>query len=119
HASAQETPGTPAAGNNTRARLTPPAIANAKKEAADNQTLIDEQATAANAKPFTLQPWDWALYAEQVRKARFGFDQSEVKPYFELNDVLRDGVFYAAHELYGIEFKEGDDLRMCRADVRV
>jgi len=119
YALADETAGTPAAVNKILARLAPPAMANAKKEAADNQKLIDEQATAANAKPFTLQPWDWAFYAEQVRKARFGFDQSEVKPYFELNHVLQDGVFYAAHELYGLDFKERHDLRMYRPDVRV
>jgi len=116
---ADETAGTPAAVNQMLARLVPPAIANAKKEAADNQKLIDEQANAANGKPFPLQPWDWAFYAEQVRKARFGFDESQVKPYFELNRVLQDGLFYAAHELYGLNFKERHDLPVYQPDVRV
>jgi peptidyl-dipeptidase Dcp len=111
--------GTPAAVNQMLARLVPPAIANAKKEAADNQKLIDQQARAGNAKPFTLEPWDWAFYAEQVRKARFGFDQSEVKPYFEMNRVMQDGLFYAAHELYGLSFKERHDLPVYQPDVRV
>ena len=119
YALADETAGTPAAVNQMLARLVPPALANARKEAADNQKLIDEQAATAHSKPFPLQPWDWAFYAEQVRKARFGFDQSEVKPYFELNRVLQDGVFYAAHELYGLDFKERHDLPMYRSDVRV
>jgi peptidyl-dipeptidase Dcp len=111
--------GTPAAVNQMLARLVPPAIANAKKEAADNQKLIDQQAGAGHGKPFTLEPWDWAFYAEQVRKARFGFDQAEVKPYFELNHVMQDGVFYAAHELYGLSFKERHDLPVYQPDVRV
>ncbi len=111
--------GTPAAVNQMLARLVPPAIANARKEAADNQKLIDQQAGAGHGKPFTLEPWDWAFYAEQVRKARFGFDQAEVKPYFELNRVMQDGVFYAAHELYGLSFKERHDLPVYQPDVRV
>lgn len=119
YALADETAATPAAVNQMLSRLVPPAIANAEKEAAENQRLIDQQATAANGKSFSLQPWDWAFYAEQVRKARFGFDESEVKPYFELNRVLQDGVFYAAHELYGLTFKERHDLPMYRSDVRV
>jgi peptidyl-dipeptidase Dcp len=119
YALADATAGTPAAVNEMLARLVPPAIANAKKEASENQKLIDEQASAANGKPFTLEPWDWAFYAEQVRKARFGFDESEVKPYFELNRVLQDGVFYAAHELYGLDFKERHDLPAYQPDVRV
>ncbi len=116
---ADETAGTPAAVRQMLTRLVPAAIANAKKEAADNQKLIEEQARAGNTQPFTLEPWDWAFYAEQVRKARFGFDQSEVKPYFELNRVMQDGLFYAAHELYGLTFKERTDLTAYRPDVRV
>ncbi|MFB3812613.1 MAG: M3 family metallopeptidase [Terriglobales bacterium] len=119
YALADQTAGTPAAVNEMLSRLVPSAVANAKKEAAENQKLIEEQARAANTEPFTLQPWDWAFYAEQARKARFGFDQSEVKPYFELNHVLQDGVFYAAHELYGLNFKERQDLPVYHPDVRV
>lgn len=119
YALADQTARTPAAVNQMLARLVPPALANAKKEAADNQKLIDEQARANNGKPFTLEAWDWSFYAEQVRKTRFGFDQSEVKPYFEMSRVLQDGVFYAAHELYGLNFKERHDLPVYQPDVRV
>lgn len=119
YALADQAAGTPTAVNQMLARLVPPALANAKKEAADNQKLIEEQAAASNGKPFQLEAWDWAFYAEQVRKFRFGFDQSEVKPYFEMNRVLQDGVFYAAHELYGLNFKERHDLPVYQPDVRV
>lgn len=116
---ADETAGTPAAVNQMLARLVPPALSNAEKEAFDNQKLIEEQARAAHGQPFILQPWDWAFCAEQVRKARFGFDQSEVKPYFELNRVMQDGLFYAARELYGLNFRERRDLPVYQPDVRV
>ncbi|AMP02373.1 peptidase M3 family protein [Collimonas arenae] len=114
-----ETAGTPAAVNRMLAQLAPAAAANAHKEAAEIQKLIDRQAKAAHTKPFKLQPWDWAFYAEQVRKARYNFDETQVKPYFELNHVLKDGVFYAAHELYGVTFKERSDLPVYQQDVRV
>lgn len=116
---ADNTAATPAAVNQMLARLVPPAIANAKKEAADIQEAIENQAKAGKGESFTLQPWDWAFYAEQVRKSRFGFDESEVKPYFELNRVMQDGLFYAAHELYGLNFKERHDLPVYQSDVRV
>jgi peptidyl-dipeptidase Dcp len=66
-----------------------------------------------------LAPWDWAYYAEQLRRARFDFDQAQVKPYFELEHVLRDGVFYAAQQLFGLQFKERTDLPVYHPDVRV
>ncbi len=68
---------------------------------------------------FKLQPWDWDFYAEQVRKAKYDLNDAEVKPYFELNNVLENGVFYAAHQLYGITFKERKDIPVYQADVRV
>jgi peptidyl-dipeptidase Dcp len=114
-----ETAGTPDAVNRMLAQLAPAAAANARKEAAVMQQLIDRQAKASHTKPFKLQPWDWAFYAEQVRKARYSFDESQIKPYFELNHVLQDGVFYAAHELYGLSFKERTDLPVYQQDVRV
>ncbi|MEO6918002.1 MAG: M3 family metallopeptidase [Collimonas sp.] len=115
----EETAGTPAAVNKMLAQLAPPAAANARKEAAAMQQLIDRQAKAKHGKPFKLQPWDWGFYSEQVRKARYNFDESQIKPYFELNNVLQDGVFYAAHELYGLTFKERTDLPVYQQDVRV
>jgi peptidyl-dipeptidase Dcp len=116
---ADNTAANPAAVNKMLAGLVPPAIANAKKEAAEIQKVIDDEAKASKRESFTLQPWDWSYYAEQVRKARFGFDQAEVKPYFEMNRVMNDGLFYAAHELYGISFKERHDLPVYHPDVRV
>jgi peptidyl-dipeptidase Dcp len=68
---------------------------------------------------FTLEPWDWFFYSEQVRKAHYDFDQAQVAPYFELERVMHDGLFYAAHELYGLSFKERKDLPVYQPDVRV
>lgn len=114
-----ESAGTPEAVHQMLAKLAPVAVAQARREAADIQQLIDAQQKADHAKTFTLEPWDWAFYAGQVRKARYDFDQGDVKPYFELDRVLRDGVFFAAHELYGLSFKERSDLKAYRDDVRV
>jgi len=94
--------------------LVPASTANAASEAKDIQALIDAQHGG-----FTVEPWDWEFYAEQVRKARYDFDEAQVKPYFELNNVLENGVFYAAHELYGLTFKERKDIPVYQTDVRV
>ncbi len=94
--------------------LVPAATDKARAEAADIQKLIDAQKGG-----FQLQPWDWNFYANQVRKAQFNLDSDEVKPYFELNRVLADGVFFAANELYGLTFKERHDLPVYQPDVRV
>jgi peptidyl-dipeptidase Dcp len=95
-------------------KLIPAATAKAKVEAADIQAVIDQQKGG-----FKLAPWDWNYYAEQVRKAKYDLDENEIKPYFELDKVLKDGVFYAANQLYGLTFKERKDLPVCQADVRV
>jgi len=113
-----ETAGTPAAVNKLLGDLAPPAIAKAKREGAELQALIDQQAKAQHAPAFKLEAWDWAFYAEQLRKARYAYDEAQVKPYFELNRVLIDGVFYAATQFYGITFKERHDLPLYRSDVR-
>jgi peptidyl-dipeptidase Dcp len=94
--------------------LVPAATAKAAAEAADIQAAID-----ASGGGFKLQPWDWQLYAEQVRKAKYDLDEDQVKPYFELDRVLNDGVFYAANQLYGLTFKERHDLPVYQPDVRV
>jgi peptidyl-dipeptidase Dcp len=94
--------------------LVPASTAKAKSEAKDIQDLIAKQGGG-----FQLQPWDWNFYSEQVRKAKYDLDAAQVKPYFELNRVLEDGVFYAAHELYGISFKERKDIPVYQPDVRV
>lgn len=96
------------------AQLAPPAVANARKEAADLQAVID-----AEGGGFQLQPWDWDYYSEKVRAARYAFDAAQVRPYFEMNRVLEDGVFYAATQLFGITFHERTDLPKYHEDTRI
>jgi len=95
-------------------KLVPAATAKAKGEAKEIQDLIDKQKGG-----FKLEPWDWNFYSEQVRKAKFNIDESQIKPYFELNKVLQNGVFYAANQLYGLTFKERHDLPVWQVDVKV
>jgi peptidyl-dipeptidase Dcp len=94
--------------------IVPAATAKAAREAKDIQAVIDTQKGG-----FQLQPWDWEFYAEQVRKARYNLDDEQVKPYFELYNVLQNGVFYAANQLYGLTFKERHDFPVYQPDVRV
>jgi peptidyl-dipeptidase Dcp len=119
YALADESAATPAAAHELLLKIVPAALARAKSDAADLQQLIETQAKSQAKPSFTLQPWDWELYAEKLRKARYEFDQSQVAPYFELNRVVEDGVFYAAHELYGLTFKERKELPVYQPDVRV
>jgi peptidyl-dipeptidase Dcp len=105
---------TPEAALNFVSALAPGATAKAAAEAKDIQDLIDKQNGG-----FKVQPWDWEFYSEQVRKAKYDLNQDEIKPYFELNNVLQNGVFYAANKLYGITFKERHDIPVYQADVRV
>ncbi|HYL00204.1 MAG TPA: M3 family metallopeptidase [Steroidobacteraceae bacterium] len=114
-----ESAGNPAAVADMIRQVAPAALKRAAAEAADIQKLIDAQAAARAVPSFTLQPWDWSFYAEQVRKAHYDFDQAQVAPYFELERVLHDGLFYAAHELYGLSFTERRDLPVYQPDVRV
>jgi peptidyl-dipeptidase Dcp len=94
--------------------LVPGATSRAAREAADIQSLIDSQNGG-----FKLEPWDWNFYAEQVRKAKYDLNESEIKPYFELDNVLQNGVFYAANQLYGLTFEERKDIPVYNPDVRV
>jgi peptidyl-dipeptidase Dcp len=94
--------------------IVPAATAKAALEAKDIQAVIDAQKGG-----FQLQPWDWNFYAEQVRKARYDLDDAQLRPYFEINNVLQNGVFYAANQLYGITFKERHDIPVYQPDVRV
>src|SRR5207248_4197501 len=96
------------------AKLAPAAIANAKREGADMQTMIDQEKGG-----FQLAACDWDFYSEKVRKARYAFDESQLKPYFELNHVITDGVFFAANKLYGLTFKERKDLPVYLPEVRI
>ena len=94
--------------------LVPATAAKAGEEGKDIQAVIDAQKGG-----FQLQPWDWEFYSEQVRKARYDLDEAQVKPYFEIWNVLQNGVFYAANQLYGITFKERKDIPVYNADVKV
>ncbi|MEO8192364.1 MAG: peptidyl-dipeptidase Dcp [Gemmatimonadales bacterium] len=94
--------------------LAPAAIARARSEAAQMQALLDR-----GKGGFKLAPWDWQYYSEQVRKAQYALDESQIKPYFELNRVLNDGIFFSANKLYGLTFKERKDIPVYHPDVRV
>ena len=96
------------------AGLVPATVSNEQKEAADIQDFINQ-----SGEEIKLQPWDWNYYAEKLRKERFKLDDSQIKPYFVLENVLQKGIFYAAHELYGLTFKELHDIPVYQKDVRV
>ena len=100
--------------NKLLADLAPPAVANAKREAAEQQQIVDQEKGG-----FQIAAYDWDFYSEKVRKAKYNFDESEVRPYFELNHVITDGVFFAANREYGLSFKERHDLPVYEPDVRV
>ena len=103
-----------AAVNKLLSEFAKPAVANARREAAEIQQVID-----AEKGGFQLAAHDWAFYSDKVRAQRFNFDQSQLRPYFELNNVLTNGVFYAANKVYGLSFKERKDLPVYDPDVRV
>jgi peptidyl-dipeptidase Dcp len=108
YAVADQTAKTVEAVDEMLARLSGPAVDNARREA---------EALTAQAG-FPVEPWDWSFYAEAVRKARYDVDQAELRPYFELDRVLHDGVFFAAAGLYGVSFRERADLDGYHPDVR-
>ena len=105
---------TPQAALDFMRNIVPAATARATREAADIQAVIDQQKGG-----FKLAPWDWTFYAEQVRRAKYDLDEAQIRPYFELNNVLENGVFYAANQLYGLTFKERKDIPVYQPDVRV
>ncbi len=100
--------------NQSLAELIPPAVANAHREAADLQAMIDTE-----GGDFELAAWDWAYYAEKVRQQRYQFDENQLRPYFEVNNVMQNGLFYAAEQIYGLSFQERFDLPVYQEDVRV
>ena len=110
----EQTAGNVATVNKLLAQLAPPAVANARKEAADMQAIIE-----AEKGGFSLGAGDWDFYAEKVRHARYAFDETQLRPYYEIRRVLVDGVFYAATKLYGITFKERRDLKGYSPDMYV
>ena len=109
-----ETAGSPAAVERRLGELTPPAVANARQEAAALQALIEQE-----GESFRLAPWDWAFYTEKLRRAEYDFDESVLRPYFEIWTVLEDGVFFAATRLYGLTFERRTDLPTYHPTVRV
>jgi peptidyl-dipeptidase Dcp len=108
YAVADQTAKTTEAVEDMLGRLSGPAVANARREA---EALAEEAG-------FPVEPWDWSFYAEKVRKARYDVDQNDLRPWFELDRVLRDGVFFAATRLYGVTFRERPDLAGYHPDVR-
>ena len=116
---ADETAQTPQAVNDMLQKLAPPAVANAKREGAKLQAMIDKEQAAKGEPSFKLEPWDWAYYSEKVRQAEYNFDENQLKPYFEMKNVLENGVFYAANQLYGLSFKQRTDLPVYHEDVTV
>ncbi len=110
----EQTAGSVETVNQLLAQLAPPAVANARREAADLQAMID-----AEKGGFTLGAGDWDLYTEKVRAARYAFDENDLRPYYEIRRVLVDGVFFAATKLYGITFKERPDLQGYSPDMYV
>ena len=105
---------TPAAALAFMRGIVPAARGRAAREQADIQKVIDDEQGG-----FTVEAWDWAYYAERVRSAKYALDESQIKPYFALNTVLHDGVFWAASELFGIRFVERFDIPVYHPDVRV
>tara|TARA_B110000858_G_scaffold49124_1_gene56670 strand:+ start:44926 stop:46986 length:2061 start_codon:yes stop_codon:yes gene_type:complete len=100
--------------NQRLAELAPAAVANARVEAADLQQMIEDYAL-----DFELKAWDWPFYTEKLRSARYQFDESQLQAYFELDNILQRGAFFAAQKLYGITFEERFDLPVYQEDVRV
>lgn len=95
-------------------KLVSPAIANVQNEATDLQEVINKENGG-----FEVQPWDWNYYAEKVRKERYDLDDEQIKPYFELWNVLENGVFYTATQLYGITFEQRNDIPVYQPEMRV
>ena len=94
--------------------IVPAARQRALDEQAEIQKVIDDEQGG-----FTTQAWDWAYYAEQVRRGKYALDEAQLKPYFALDTVLNDGVFWTANQLFGIKFIERFDIPVYHPDVRV
>jgi len=105
---------TPQAAMKLLNQMVGPTVAHAKAEAAELQKVIDGEKGG-----FKLEPWDWSYYSEKVRTAKYALDDAQIRPYFELEHVMQDGVFFAAHQMYGVTFKPRTDLPVYLPDVRV
>jgi peptidyl-dipeptidase Dcp len=105
-----QTAGTPTNVHAMLRRIAPAAVRNARAEAADIEKAMGNG---------SVESWDWDFYTEKVRLEKYNVDTAKFKPYFELERVLRDGVFFAANKLFGISFKERKDLVAYHPDARV
>jgi len=105
---------TPAAALHFMRDIVPAATARAERERQDIQQLMDKQGSG-----YSLAAWDWQFYAQQVRREKYRLDEGEIKPYFELSNVLHHGVFWAASQLFGLQFVERFDIPIYHPDVRV
>ena len=114
YVTSDQTAGTPAHVHTMLRRIAPAAVRNARAEAADIQAAID-----AENGGFEIKSWDWDFYTERVRIEKYNVDTTKFKPYFELERVLQDGVFFAATKLFGITFNERNDLVAYHPDARV
>lgn len=114
YVTSDETAGSPGAVHDLLRRLAGPAARNATREQAALQAIVD-----AEPEPFPLEAHDWAFYTEKVRAAEYDLDRAALRPWFEAERVLQDGVFHAAHALYGVSFRERTDLIAYHPDARV
>jgi len=110
--------------NERLASLTLPAVENARRESQDlqiqiNDTIDTMRMAGLEAPDITLEAWDWAYFTEKIRADRYAFDASQLRPYFEINNVIQNGVFFAANRLYGLTFKPRTELPVYHPDVRV
>ena len=94
-------------------------IASYKPKADEETREIQEFARETEGKDFTLQPYDRFYYSAKMKKAKYNFSEDDVKPYFNIDSVLVNGVFYAAHRAYGLSFKERRDIPTYHKDMRV
>ncbi len=116
YVTADETAGSPAAVRDLLRRLAGPAARNARRERDQLQRLVDDRGDLGS---FELEASDWAYLTEQVRRSTLDIDSAALRPWFEADRVLRDGVFFAAHRLYGVSFDEREDLSAYHPDARV
>jgi len=116
---ADENAGSPAAVASMLRPVTDAALSRVRAQAGGLQAAIDRQCAAAGEAGFALEPWDWQYYLERERQARYQLDSAAVRPYFELERVLRDGVFYTAAQLYGLRFQRRQDLPTYHPDVQI
>ena len=109
--------GTPEAVDSFLSGIMAPAVAKAKEEIVDMQAIMDEDIRAGLLPAgSTIQPWDWAYYAEKVRKAKYALDEEELRPYFKMENV-REGVFNTAGRLFGLNFEKLDNIPAYHPDV--